>query len=89
MPHRPEPIELTVEETTARSRRSWLVTSGVPFAPGELSPDADLKLMRGATELPLQWKPHVRWPDGSVKWALLDLQADTRAGQRTRLDLEH
>ncbi len=87
MPRKADGIELTIEELTDHARANWPVTSGVPFAPGELAAGEDLTLMRGKTELPLQWEPLVTWPDGSVKWALLDLQADTRAGAKTKLTL--
>ncbi len=82
------PIELTIAETTEQSRAGWPLTSGVPFAPGQLSASDQLKVSGPkGEELPLQAQPLVTWPDGSVKWALLDLQADTRAGADHKLAL--
>ena len=52
------------------------VTSGVPFPRGALSSDAHLRLLDAQDqEVPLQTEVQARWPDGSVKWVLLDFQA--------------
>ena len=48
------------------------VRGGLPFAAGTV-PSADrLRLQTPAGPLPLQAQTLVTWPDGSVKWALLD-----------------
>lgn len=53
-----------------------LVTAGVPFAQGVLGSDAHLRLLDGkGAEIPLQTRVLGRWPDGSVKWALLDFES--------------
>ncbi|MEW6358254.1 MAG: hypothetical protein AB1696_18110 [Planctomycetota bacterium] len=56
---------------------SWPVTSGVPFPQGALGSDENIRVLgpKGA-EVPLQTKVLARWPDRSVKWVLLDFQAD-------------
>src|SRR5262249_26448261 len=41
---------------------------------------------RGAA-VPLQAQPLARWPDGSVRWLLLDFQADPPAGGSQRYTL--
>ncbi len=51
------------------------LTVGIPFAQGALDSTDHLRLLAGGEELPLQAKPMVRWPDGSVKAALLDTAA--------------
>lgn len=52
------------------------VTSGVPFPKGALGSPQNLRLLdaRGR-EVPLQAETLAEWPDGSVKWVLLDFQA--------------
>ena len=71
-------VDLDIEEVTEHARRNWPVTSGVPMAPGQLRQGEQLGLARPCgTEIPLQWEPLVHWPDGSVKWALLDFQTPT------------
>ncbi|GAH87039.1 unnamed protein product, partial [marine sediment metagenome] len=58
------------------------------MAPGQLKKGADLRLTgSGGGEVPLQWEPLVYWPDGSIKWALLDVQPYTRAGETRLLNL--
>ncbi len=80
----PEPlaIPLTVENLSGEAIERWPVTSGVPFPAGALRPGEGLALSQGEAPLPLQWEPLSHWPDGSVKWALLDFQAGAPAGER-------
>lgn len=63
--------------------RMFPVTSGVPFAKGVLGSDRHLRLLDAqGREVPLQTETLGRWPDGSVKWALLDFQAEgSKVGQ--------
>ncbi|MCC6367642.1 MAG: glycoside hydrolase family 127 protein [Bryobacterales bacterium] len=52
------------------------VTAGIPFAKGVLGSDNHLRAVdAGGAELPLQTRVLQHWPDGSVKWVLLDLGA--------------
>ena len=56
--------------------QAFPVTSGVPFPKGVLGSERQLRLLDGqGREAPLQVETLARWPDGSVKWALLDFQA--------------
>ena len=51
------------------------VTAGVPFPKGMLGSDAQLRLLDSQSrEIPLQTRVLERWPDGTVKWVLLDFQ---------------
>lgn len=72
-------IDLTVDWAGVESARPYPVTGGVPFARGELDDPARVRVRRGGEEratraIPLQTEVLARWPDGSVKWLLLDLQ---------------
>lgn len=60
----------------ARLAAPWPVSVGVPFPPGALGSENDLRLL-GAEEdeIPMQARKLAEWPDGSVKWALVDFQA--------------
>jgi hypothetical protein len=70
-------VTLTVGNPTAAARSAWPVISGVPIKAGALNKTDRLHLTDAeANEVPLQWTPLCLWPDGSVKWALLDFQAD-------------
>jgi len=51
--------------------RDWPVTSGVPFPKGALGSARNVRLLDGK---PLQTTVTARWPDGSVKWLLLDFR---------------
>ncbi len=55
----------------------WPVSVGVPFPKGALGSEDEIRLVdkRGA-EVGLQARSLARWEDGSVRWALLDFQAD-------------
>jgi hypothetical protein len=58
------------------------VTSGIPFPKGGLPSTASVRL-EDATGLPvpLQTTAQAHWSDGSVKWLLLDFQADLPASE--------
>lgn len=73
-------VALTVNEPAGVARRGWPVTSGVPVARGELR-EAGGVALRGpdGADVPVQTDVLARWPDGSVRWLLVDFQADLRA----------
>jgi hypothetical protein len=76
-------VALTVEEPAGVGRTNWPVTSGVPLAAGALAVGAELTLVDDAGRgVPLQTDVLARWPDGSVRWLLVDFQADLAAGQK-------
>ena len=68
---------LTVQEESGIERRAWPVTRGVPLPQGAVAECADLWLedARGRA-VTLQSRPLSHWPDGSIKWVLVDFQAD-------------
>jgi hypothetical protein len=83
-------VNLTVEEPSGVVRTGWPVTSGVPFAQGTLA-DAEAVGLFGPNgrELPLQTEVLAKWPDGSIRWLLLDFQVDLAAGEKRVLRLRH
>ncbi len=83
-------VPLTVEEPAGVARQAWPVTSGVPLAQGALNDDQAAALFDAAGgEVPLQTEALARWPDGSVRWLLLDFQIDLAAGERKSLTLRY
>ncbi|MHC4402805.1 MAG: exo-rhamnogalacturonan lyase family protein [Planctomycetota bacterium] len=83
-------VELTVEEPSGVERRGWPVTSGIPLAEGGLkNPNACALFTADGTELPLQTEALARWPDGSVRWLLLDFQVDLAPNQAKSLSLRY
>ena len=76
----PLAVPLSIEEPTGVSRRDWPVRRGVPF-PREALPSVDgLRLMGpGGREHPCVFEELARWPDGSVKWVVLDFPVTIEA----------
>ena len=76
-------------EPAGVARSHWPVTAGLPFARGELR-QADALGVSGedGQALPAWADVRARWPDGSVRWALLDLQVEIGAQQRLRLNID-
>lgn len=72
-------LPLTVDWAGDAPARPFPVTGGIPFSRGELADPAQVRLRDGARELPLQTEVLAHWPDGSVKWLLLDFQAPPAA----------
>jgi hypothetical protein len=84
-------LTLTVKEPAGVARAHWPVTAGVPFPQGRVREVAALRLTSdtpGGGAMPLQASVLSRWPDGSVRWALLDWRADLRAGQERRFHVD-
>ena len=82
------PIAVTVREPDAISRPRWPLTFSVPFSRGGRRDEGGLALRddTGAA-LPLQTRALSRWPDGSIRWLLVDTQIDLRPSQERRLTL--
>jgi len=75
-------VSLQVEVLGDRVFDQWPVTSGVPFPKGVLGSARDVRLTTTAgEEVPLQVSVTGRWPDGSVKWLLLDFRHSGPLGE--------
>ena len=83
-------VPLVVQEPTGLARTDWPITSGIPFAKGALAASEPARLTEadGNKPLPLQTRVTCRWPDGSVKWLLIDSRLSLTAGQTKKLYLE-
>jgi hypothetical protein len=81
-------VELQLHAAAPAVRRHEPVTCGVPWPRGVLSDPADLRLedSQGARQ-PLQARVLDIWPDGSVRWVLLDWQASVSGTATYRLIL--
>ena len=87
MPEESKHIELSVLEPLGVDRPAYPITMGVPFPQGALRTDANLRVEAGGRGMPLQTRTMLAWPDGSVKWVLLDIQTDLEAGKDNRCHL--
>jgi len=74
-------IELKVREEYGLERKRWPLTRGVPLPQGRLSDIGRLWLEDPAgNSVPAQFRVLSRWPDGGVKWVLVDFQGDVGEG---------
>jgi hypothetical protein len=81
--HTKSSTEIIIEERSGIPRNNEPVTFGVPFPKALLR---DVKSFRlSATDqklLPIQAKPLALWPDGSLKWVLLDFQTSVKENEK-------
>lgn len=82
-----ELVSLSVKEPAGIARTTEPVRTGVPMPKGVLQPEDAVSLYSGSTALPTQAKPLSLWDDGSVRWLLLDTQADLSASATQTLKL--
>lgn len=81
-------IALQVQERGGVSRRE-VVTSGIPFPKGRLQSERLCRIIdENNTVLECEKSVLVRWPDGSVKWLLLDFPLRLEADKTKRLTLQ-
>ncbi len=77
-------VPLQVRNPAGVALEAEPVTTGVPFPEGALASGENVRLLDDAgEELPLQVTVTGEYPDGSVRWLLLDFQADLLAEGRT------
>jgi len=70
-------VDLSVEEHGGITRRREPVTIGIPLPRGAVLDPSHLGLLDASEQsVVLQTQVLAKWPDGSVKWVLLDFQAD-------------
>jgi len=81
---------IVLRETLGVERCEEPVALGIPFSPGEVaSPDHLALVDERDAYLPLQATPLATWPDGSLKWVLLDFFATVSAGGTTLYRISH
>ena len=83
-------VGFSVTEPSGIERTSWPVTSGLPLPRGALfDPHASALIDFADQRQPLQTEALSRWPDGSVRWLLLDFQVSLDAGQQKQFTLQY
>jgi YetA-like protein len=81
-------ISLILEERAGMARFLEPVTVGLPFPRGMVFDCAGLSLYDAkGWQCPLQTRTLAHWFDGSVKWLLLDFQANVEANSQTSYEL--
>src|SRR5690349_3629919 len=77
-------LVLIVQEHSGMARINEPVTVGIPFPAGEVARPEVLFLQDAdGRACPLQIAELARWPDGSLKWALVDFFANVGAHAET------
>jgi hypothetical protein len=79
-------IGVSVRESDGVERHRWPLAISAPFRRGAARPGETLRVVdeRGAA-LPAQTKALATWPDGSLRWLLLDTQVDLKPHRARRL----
>ncbi len=74
------PIPIGVEEAAGLERKGWPVRVGVPFPQGKVKKGTRL-IVYSPEGKPVVTQTHLMgtWPDGSVRWVLVEFQADVPA----------
>jgi len=87
----PTRVKLTLRETAGVPRRHEPVTTGVALPRGVVSEVGRFRLVRASdgSEVPAQFRVAGRWlPGDSIRWVLVDFQADLRVGETENYVLE-
>ncbi|HMM46970.1 MAG TPA: hypothetical protein PKC12_03215 [Thiobacillaceae bacterium] len=85
-------VPLEVRDNSGVARRGWPVSTGVPLPVGAVRDVSQLRLTDGAgREIPAQFTVLSRYGtrDDSLRWVLLDFQADVPAKGEIRLQLRN
>jgi len=83
---KPRAVELLVENAGATPLGDWPVTGGVPVPRGVLTDPDEVSVTSGeGLALPCQTRTLSVWPDGSIRWLLVDTQVDVPAHGTVRL----
>ncbi len=80
-------IKLHVDEPVGAARRLEVVSGGIPLPAGKYKPGAKFSLLDGTARLPVQVSPIVKYPDGSMHWALLSFPLSLGANGKKTLRL--
>ncbi|WP_456433719.1 RIFT barrel domain-containing protein [Thermosulfuriphilus sp.] len=69
-------LPIRFKEPLGLPRKDEPITLGVPLPQG-LFKDGELTIKDSQSQaIPTQWKPALFWPDGSVKWVIVDFLVD-------------
>ncbi len=82
-------VKVNVLEEAGVARRGSPITFGLPIPRGGLYDLANLRVLSPTgREAPAQFTATAFWPDDSLKWVLVDFQADLKAGQEADYTVE-
>ena len=82
-------IPMHIADPSGVARQAWPMSWGVPFSEGQLKSDRNLRVLDAkGKELPSYADARATWPDGSVKWALVDFQTDIGPMERRHFEID-
>ena len=82
-------IAAHIREPAGIRRRRWPLTSGVPFPQGQVRSASHIELRGAGGATPCHAETLARWPDGSVRWALIDSQVDVGPSDRVEYSIRY
>ncbi len=85
----PARATIYVTESGGIRRTAFPTYATVPFAAGELREEAQARLLLNDTEVPAQLSVASRWPDGSIKTAVVDFNASPGPTEQQIFQLEY
>jgi hypothetical protein len=81
-------VPFAVEEPLGAERKLEVVSGGIPFPEGKYKDPTAFSLFDGATEVPVQVSPMVKYPDGSLHWALVSFPVTLKANEKKTFTLK-
>ena len=80
-------VTISLKETTGLNRQQEPVTTGVPFAAGLCPANTLFSLWDDKRQLQMSAEPTLYWPDGSIRWLLINSRVDIAANTEKQLQL--
>lgn len=80
-------IPIHINEYTGCAKTDWPISVAVPYSCGVLNDCSLLELRDGASVCESQMEVTARWPDGSIRWLLVNALASIGASQKKTLHL--
>jgi len=81
-------LAFSVSEPSGLKRLKWPVRGGIPFARGVLRDAGKVRLIdEHGRPVPVQTKVLATWPEGDVKWLLVEFLTDIDAGETKHFKL--
>lgn len=77
--------KLTIENPETFGRTREPLSAGIPFARGAVADVGRLAAYHDGRPFPAQFTLLSPWEDGSVRWALLDMQGNFKPGSKTEI----
>lgn len=85
----PKNVALSVRETAGIRRFGFPVGVRVPFPKGALASAANARVVLNGAEVPAQFTGEGQWPDGSIQWLAVDLNATIGPNETQTYQLEY